>query len=230
MRDDTELRVGEIYGYRHFSDDGGQLRGIVMSQYPFTPGVNVAKCVHKPYRKGHEVPAEGCSCGIYGFYSDDADVYSDDHDGPSGIIAAWGTVISGHLGFRAENAQIVALVRRRANPVHSMTICGYTLDLPFIIAAIFAGTAILFGGFLGLFDIFPLSPILFVFAAVGMVLGVSLDRSPRFQRWFAKQQGRSDERLARKYHVPLFETRDEAIAAFPMNDRPRFDDPEESSA
>lgn len=178
MSEDSDLRVGEIYGYRHFRDTRGQLRGINMSHYPFMPGINVAKCVHKPFRKRHKAPVGGCQCGIYGFYSDDIDVYSEGHEGPSGIIAAWGSVVSGDLGFRAEKAELVALVRRRPRR-----------------------------------------------RSLARALGLSTSRfTPAYLLINANR--RRDENLARKYDVPLFDTRDEAIAAFPVNDRPRFDETE----
>jgi hypothetical protein len=56
----------------------------------------------------HLAPAEGCTCGIYGWYRpDEARLH---HGDIFGAVQATGRVLLGDFGFRAQTARIVALV------------------------------------------------------------------------------------------------------------------------
>lgn len=83
--------------------------------WDWRPGENRAACgigdgcsceVCSSVPRVHEAPFPQCSCGIYARYVNAAHGYS----GVQGIIKATGNVIIGTAGFRAEVAQIEALV------------------------------------------------------------------------------------------------------------------------
>jgi hypothetical protein len=64
-------------------------------------------------KEEHTAPDERCQCGIYAVASDvDALNVLPDGAAVMGIVEAWGTVIEGTKGFRAEYARPIALFRR----------------------------------------------------------------------------------------------------------------------
>lgn len=109
-----------VRGFRRWRfESDGTLVGIAYA-LPWTPGVNEAICplvtsyldpqtgnvVEKPY-KSEPHPLKGCSHGFYARYTtmDNNSYYP-----VTGMIEAWGEVIAGPDGFRAEKAKIVALM------------------------------------------------------------------------------------------------------------------------
>ena len=61
----------------------------------------------------HRSPASWCECGIYGWYEpNDTAMLDPGAFGVFGVIQASGLVLMGDSGFRAERAQIVAVVTR----------------------------------------------------------------------------------------------------------------------
>ena len=61
----------------------------------------------------HRSPAAWCECGIYAWYApDDTAVLDPGIFGVFGVIQASGLILMGDCGFRAERAQIVAVVTR----------------------------------------------------------------------------------------------------------------------
>ena len=59
----------------------------------------------------HRSPSSSCECGIYGWYEpDDCMAMDAGIFGAFGVIQASGLVLMGDRGFRAEHAQIVAVV------------------------------------------------------------------------------------------------------------------------
>ncbi len=61
----------------------------------------------------HRSPAAGCDCGIYGWYDPhDTALLDPGAFGVFGVIQASGLVLMGDSGFRAERAQIIAVVTR----------------------------------------------------------------------------------------------------------------------
>jgi hypothetical protein len=75
----------------------------------------------------HPVPHRNCSCGIYA-YHDPAEMKKLSHTADvAGAVACWGKVIPHTNGFRAQHAQVVALL---APPVHwRETVVGRVAEL-----------------------------------------------------------------------------------------------------
>jgi hypothetical protein len=84
------------------------------------PGVNAAVCgtpaVHETYSgTGAPIPGDQCGCGLYAYhaYNDDIGRYSPEPTGkksPIGIVRGWGRMQLHPDGWRAEFAEILALV------------------------------------------------------------------------------------------------------------------------
>lgn len=127
---DRPLVVGSVVGERYFNIDNlGRLVSL-NAPVPFLPGVNEAVCRKEIYQSGmwipvyvgmghypsevrvtathggHQVAGLDCSCGYYAFF-ERAGVFK----GAFGIIEGTGVCTVGQLGFRAERAQLLALVR-----------------------------------------------------------------------------------------------------------------------
>ena len=78
---------------------------------PWQPGVNDARCMYVGFtREPHPVPGEGCDCGLYAHH--DAAELRRYHRGDDvlGAIVGWGDLQVHDNGFRAQHAQVVALV------------------------------------------------------------------------------------------------------------------------
>jgi hypothetical protein len=115
----TELGNLELYGE--------------LSRYQWNlQGVNEASCSYSssPWVSGkHEAPGEGCDCGFWAFHSpDDLSLkFARQHPWyylPShgymlvtGVIAAWGSSWANEFSFRAQYAQVMALLRPVDTPV-----------------------------------------------------------------------------------------------------------------
>lgn len=94
-------------GFRAFSWDGIKQLGAtgVERVWPITKDPQVASCVFS----SHEAPRETCSCGLYARSVAPARV---DYIGPCGVVLGYGNLIIHPDGFRAEKAEVVALVDR----------------------------------------------------------------------------------------------------------------------
>lgn len=106
-----------VIGYRQWRVDDWVLSPLSVGK-PWRPGVNHARCQQNPFvihlgyaepaMQEHKAPHQECACGIYAYHDPDGLV-----SGAGvvlGAIAAWGDLQVHHGGFRAEHAQIVALV------------------------------------------------------------------------------------------------------------------------
>jgi hypothetical protein len=101
----TALLTQPLIGYRRWrgSPDGwlrplsfwGALIG------PLQPGPNAAFCVHGCSRRGRLL----CTCGFYAWSSPPTERLA-----VQGVIAGWGRVTVHEHGWRAEKAQILALI------------------------------------------------------------------------------------------------------------------------
>jgi hypothetical protein len=113
--------AGQIVGLRSWDVlDDGHLEGVAVA-YQWTPGTNHAACRPPSYmhhlanQEAHEVATVGCICGFYAYTTRDTDQYG--HPGRvTGIVAGTGIVTIGDLGFRAQRAEILALVRPVPTP------------------------------------------------------------------------------------------------------------------
>src|SRR5262245_49393259 len=73
----------------------------------------------------HRSPEPRCECGIYAWYSpDDTAVLDAGIFGVFGVIQASGLILMGDRGFRAEKAQIVAVVTRNRRVAEACTAAG----------------------------------------------------------------------------------------------------------
>jgi hypothetical protein len=69
--------------------------------------------VRPPLTDAHRSPAPACECGIYAWHApDDTDAFDAGVLGVFGAVEASGLVLIGDRGFRAEHAQVVAVVTR----------------------------------------------------------------------------------------------------------------------
>lgn len=105
----TEPLVGDVYGMRYFWVGLRHLKPVSpLSPFRFKPGMNEAHC-----RRDHRPGDVDCTCGIHAYYDDSPERIDSPYDErwtAKGIIAASGQITSADFGFRAERAQIVALV------------------------------------------------------------------------------------------------------------------------
>lgn len=118
--------VEEIFAYRLFGlDSCGRLSALRFPQY-WKPGENIATCMVESsistdqstssyYNCTVPTPNLDCTCGFYAFYDSSAeDIHNNSTDWPDqmlvrGVIAAYGKVLVGTKGIRAEKARIVAV-------------------------------------------------------------------------------------------------------------------------
>lgn len=147
------LLIDAFYGLRYFNVDAtGQLVGPVYRQ-TWTAGTNTATCMAtgrsiRAVLSGepnwaHELLSMDCSCGFYAYFdtSDNVDqrrfCKPDNEDGKgltvTAVIKAWGRMVVGEYGFRAEKAEVVGLVRpagdRRVPGVVSTLTVGHNGQL-----------------------------------------------------------------------------------------------------
>jgi hypothetical protein len=105
-----------VIGYRSWKLDDWVLSPVVYGS-PWRPGVNRAQCKAHPdwwldpddterAPHGHSAPHEHCRCGLHAYH----DLPERTQGSVIGAVAAWGDLQVHHNGFRAECAQIVALV------------------------------------------------------------------------------------------------------------------------
>jgi len=134
---DVPLYGEPVIGYREWVLNGWALTPLVKGPI-WQPGVNRAACyldqcfslVDAP--AAHPVPGSSCECGFYAHHEPSwrrsgtgpgetpisLGVTAPRSPGPkvAGAIAAWGDIRVHREGFRAEYAQIVALVRPARTP------------------------------------------------------------------------------------------------------------------
>ena len=126
---DPTLVVGSLHVYRQFRLDlSGPQPRLLSRVYDseWSPGAMTAECapptslslplptpVYRAWRPSHPAPAEGCSCGFYGWYTPDEDWIDDVYTpvGPVvfGAVTVTGRAVLGDSGLRAERARLLAL-------------------------------------------------------------------------------------------------------------------------
>jgi hypothetical protein len=105
------LIPGALRGYRTWRIDGPKLLTSSIIPSVWLPGEKQAECLRHdslPRCPESTVPNAGCRCGIYGWYRPDSrSVYG--LMPVFGVIEAYGRVLLGSHGFRAERARVVAI-------------------------------------------------------------------------------------------------------------------------
>jgi hypothetical protein len=110
----VEFAVGSVFGVRTWSWNGTTahlLQGHTGFGWP--NGVAQAECgSYWPFRGADDACsgiAPDCSCGFYAFWSPVDSEHELTTGQVVGVIEAWGKVVMGTLGFRAEKARIVGV-------------------------------------------------------------------------------------------------------------------------
>lgn len=119
---EAELVPGVLRGYRSWylrlGDLGGYLEAI---NFPvaWEPSRNTAHCVNGIQLVRHDAPHARCTCGFYARHTPEFWTGSSTYQPPFvlGSIRAYGKVILGTGGFRAQYAEIEALAIAYASPV-----------------------------------------------------------------------------------------------------------------
>lgn len=247
------LVAGTINGIRSWDLlPDGTLEGVTIP-YHWTPGLNHAVCAKRAQPQiwikpptaqelaPHDVAAASCSCGFYAYTTADHGEYS----GPvrvTGIIAASGLVTLGSKGFRAANAQIIALVRpalgapppphqnvwdRFSRWIHDRGINSlYAGWITFCIGAITGGqTALTHGGAWWLLPglVAPAGATILVAHIHGSKVATAHKQWARFAHVSIVQNlvaldlpGRVAAAEGRYADIPWYDTLDDALAAHPI--------------
>ena len=143
-----EFAMGEVYGVRAWTvhpNGIGKGCGLHSLSWASTwaPGVNTARCFRRkkvhlgdrqcdcgcnaivPQIRWDDDPCSGmdpaCECGFYAYLDGSENDYLVWQTGPTvqGVIRAFGKVILGTKGFRAEKAEILAMVPAEASGDHN---------------------------------------------------------------------------------------------------------------
>lgn len=139
---DVELFPGTLRGYRYwrvnrYCEDWTPLTGVSVESFTWKPRDNHARCVyldnngavHPVHSENSEsdIPNTMCQCGFYAWYEPQGAIQNHgnacmglDGDIVLGVIEASGLIIPGSKGFRAEKADVVALMPGK------MQITGYS--------------------------------------------------------------------------------------------------------
>jgi hypothetical protein len=106
---DSPLLTEKVVGYRGWYASGNNLYPVVAFG-AWNPGVNTATCPSGRWLGAHTCPEPHSHCGLYAVHRPNGH-YMTRTAPVKGAIAAWGKVQVHQDGFRAEHAEIVALVR-----------------------------------------------------------------------------------------------------------------------
>ena len=102
---DPALLIQHVTGFRQFRVGDAGLLPAHVGERPWSAGITVAHCGRSP----HTAPKATCSCGLHAWY-DVADAHAHALTGEvTAVVRASGTVLLGDHGWRAENAEIVAV-------------------------------------------------------------------------------------------------------------------------
>jgi hypothetical protein len=102
-----------VLGYRWFRPDHPSpgLLGSVAHNDGWSPGPNAFICYCNPGVTPHPAPSTVTHCGLYAFATPDAAMQERSPSLLLAVVTGWGTTVLHRKGWRAEWAQIVALVR-----------------------------------------------------------------------------------------------------------------------
>lgn len=99
--------MGEIHGYRSFNYKNGRLTSVVIP-YEWEAGENKAICKLNNH-SNHRAGSLDCDCGFYAYKKIGGSSYKTAST-IQAIVAGRGIVSEGSRGFRAERAEIIALI------------------------------------------------------------------------------------------------------------------------
>lgn len=104
------LVIGKVYGLRSFRPmENGEIKPIsmmaVQSGFIWKEGINEAFCTTGK----HDPAVKDCHCGFYAFTNKNNTEHRE-YSYVQGVIEAWGTLVLGTKGFRAQKARILVLV------------------------------------------------------------------------------------------------------------------------
>lgn len=107
--DKAEREGGDAITYHHLSSSmTAAISRQIASAYSASPSFTWHVAEPMTRTDEHRPGAKGCGCGFWAYF-DGSDDFSDD-DNVTGIIRGEGVVTVGSKGFRAERAEVVALV------------------------------------------------------------------------------------------------------------------------
>lgn len=224
----TPWAVGSMYGIRNFwvTSDHDLTSVTARRPYIYRPGENQASCLlmddlsqFGPTRSGetlsevigHRLSSADCTCGFWAY--NDPDRLGTLDGGPiTGIIEGYGHVTYGPHGFRASKARIVALVSQQ-HPGFALRIWKMYLravKATFLVAFV---SWTIWAVVSQDFDLARIVPHLAIALTVPLVLPLSL-LTPNY----LIHRQTSFEELSRNYPgVRIFDTVEEAVAAFPLS-------------
>lgn len=113
--EERQVVPGALRGYRQWFVEPGVILKAMNFPYHWTRGPNLAICqnqfLHFNEPK-HQVPTRSCTCGFYALHGP-AELNTGPHVNiVNGVIKAYGNVVLGTQGFRAQYAEVEALVAR----------------------------------------------------------------------------------------------------------------------
>ena len=166
----------------------------------------------------HQVASLDCTCGFYAYTDRESNPYHAMHEGVLGIVRGSGVATVGRRGFRAERAEIVALVDPGAGPSR--------WDL-FSVRAEAGG----WGGATAGLSVFALAATVMAFTSASPLLGVVPAIVALFCLAFTVaslhgigidlREGVGFAAVRRAYpDIPVFRTESAAIEAFPLSTPP----------
>lgn len=107
----TDIEVGgDTYALRTFAVRSGRLTSIAQGGEHWVNGRCLAICLANPDDPDHAVPAKGCSCGVYAWWTAEKliDQYEDHAKRIIAVIRMEGVCIEGDKGVRTNAAEIMA--------------------------------------------------------------------------------------------------------------------------
>lgn len=122
--DVPDIVATSLIGYRSFGPQPvtTMLHGLTKTEYIWQPGANEAVCLRsartnalqleaemKVLHQKEAIPVADCACGFWAYWDINSNALGNSPSRLKGAIIAWGKMIVGPLGFRAQYAKILAL-------------------------------------------------------------------------------------------------------------------------
>lgn len=122
--DVPDIVATSLVGYRTFGPlpVTTMLHGLTKTEYTWQPGANEAQCLRnrktssltnevkmQEIHKTETIPVADCACGFWAYWDSKCSALDNSPTRLKGVIVAWGKMIVGPLGFRAQYAKILGL-------------------------------------------------------------------------------------------------------------------------